>query len=390
MAGVLILLCLIALAQPALAQQSPNNRSIATAAVNDLLGHFWVGDAATGHVLDTYNGYARTGSDPRGILWERATFVSVLTSLYFATGDPSIKQRIASDWHHLNTEMKPWEVQTCGNGTENVGQDDAGWSALMFLNFYRVLGDPQALADAEGLFNHAYDRWHDDQMGGGLWYNDQHRFKSTYETALVLASVKIYEIIKDRSYLDRAISVYDWAQSKLKRSDGLFWCEEWPAGPQTVGGIHEAKSVTFLGGNMAMGVVAARLWRDTGDKEYLDQALAVARSIREHETDGTGHYLDDRDAYADGYFMGDWARDVLTLPGIQPADRELLIRTAGAIYQKDRTAGGYYGGSWNGPAESEGSAWWKAGFKPEQIMVSANAVNVIVAASQLETDQSPK
>lgn len=358
---------------------------MAVAAVNDLLRHFWVGNSASGHVLDTYNGYARTGPDPRGILWERATFVSVLTNLYLESHDPTIKQRMASDWRHLTGEMQPWELQTCGNGTQNVGQDDAGWSALMFLNYYWVLGDPQALTDAEGLFDHAYARWHDDQMGGGLWYNDQRRFKSTYETALVLAAVRIYEITKDRSYLDQALAVYDWAEAKLLRPDGLFWCEEWPSGPQTVGGIHEARSVSFLGGNMAMGVVAARLWRDTGEKKYLKQALALACAIREHETDGKGHYLDDRDAYADGYFMGDWARDVLTLPGALLADRELLIRTAGAIYKRDRTSTGYFGGSWNGPADGAGSAWWRAGFRPQQIMVSANAVSVIVAASELDS-----
>lgn len=383
MLGFLLSLLLIAPLCAAAGRSS--DRSMAVTATNDLLNHFWIGDASTGHVLDTYNGYARTiGPDRRGILWERATFVSILANLYQVSHNPTIKQRISSDWAHMKKGMQPWELQTCGDGTENVGQDDAGWSCLMYLNYYKVLGDPQALSDAEGLFDHAYTRWADDKLGGGLWYNDKRQFKSTYETALVLAAVKIYEITKDRSYLDRAVAVCDWAQSKLMRDDGLFWCEDFPSGPQTVGPIQEARSVTFLGGNMAMGVVDARLWRDTGEKIYLRRALAVAAAIRAHETDGAGHYLDDRDAYADGYFMGDWARDVLTLPGIPPADRELMRRTARAIFDHDRTVAGYYGGSWDGPAEGAGSAWWNANFRPEQIMVSANAVNVIVGAAQLD------
>src|SRR5579884_3955391 len=164
------------------AGEPPSDRAMAESAVSDLLTHFWVGNPATGHVLDTYNGYIRT-DDPRGILWERATFISVLANLYEATHDEAIKVRLAADWKHLGKEFQPWEVQTCGDGTENVGQDDAGWTSLMLLSYYKVLRDPVALKDAEGLVDHAFARWGDDQLGGGLWYNDKRQFKSTYETA---------------------------------------------------------------------------------------------------------------------------------------------------------------------------------------------------------------
>jgi hypothetical protein len=135
---------------------------------------------------------------------------------------------------------------------------------------------------------------------------------------------------------------------------------------------------------MAMGVVHARLFRDTGRDAYKERALRTAEAILAHETDGKGRYLDDRDAWANGYFMGEWAREVLTLPGIKSEHLDLLRRTAMAVYERSRTQNGYYGGCWSGPAEGDACPWYKAGAKPDQIMTSSSAVNVIVAAAALD------
>ena len=90
--------------------------------------------------------------------------------------------------------------------------------------------------------------------------------------------------------------------------------------------------------------------------------------------------MDDRDAWTNGVFAGDWAREVLSLPGAGSELRMALRKTADSIFAKARTQAGFFGGSWSGPAEGEGSVWWKKKSLPEQIMTSASAVNMIVAA----------
>src|SRR5689334_15298026 len=75
------------------APQQPSFRSMASAAVNDLLTHFWVGDAETGHIVDTYGGFGGQLKPPdeQGILWERATLIAALEDYHEVTKDPKIR-----------------------------------------------------------------------------------------------------------------------------------------------------------------------------------------------------------------------------------------------------------------------------------------------------------
>jgi predicted alpha-1,6-mannanase (GH76 family) len=364
-------------------------RDRAVAAANDLLHRFWVGDAKTGHLLDTWNGYP-CKDDSRGVLWERAMLQAVLDDLYQATRSEDLRRRIAADWTHIKRTLTVEERTSCGAGSQNRAQDDAGWSTLMYLRIYRTLRDPEALRDAKTLFTRACDRWTDDRLGGGAWYSDDRRFKSSYQASLVLAGIQLYDRTRDRGDLNRALALYRWCEKRLLRPDGLYWCEYGMDGPRSAGGIREAGSVTFLGGNMAMGAAHAMLYRRTGKEIYRKRAIRTADALSKFETDGEGRLLDDRDAWTNGYFMGDWVREVLTLKGLRPERKEIIRRTAESIERRDRTAAGYYGGCWGGPAEGEGCAWEKSRSMPEQAMTSASAIHVIVAAALMERKRDRK
>ena len=90
--------------------------------------------------------------------------------------------------------------------------------------------------------------------------------------------------------------------------------------------------------------------------------------------------MNDRDAWTEGTFAGDWAREVLSLPGITARHLTLLRTTADSIYTNART-NGFYGGSWSGPATGGGSLWWAIGSTPEQITTSSSSGNMIIAAA---------
>lgn len=100
------------------------------------------------------------------------------------------------------------------------------------------------------------------------------------------------------------------------------------------------------------------------------------------ENDGGGLLLNDRDANVEGFYMGDWAAEVLTLPRIGPEHAAALRRTATSIYAAARTPDGYYSGNWSGPAQGPLAVWGSGtSFIPQQIVISSNSVHVIVGAA---------
>ena len=79
--------------------------------------------------------------------------------------------------------------------------------------------------------NNAFKRWLDDQLGGGMWYRDQKDMKSLYQIGIVFSALQIYEATKDAAFYDRALNCYNWMESHLLRSDGLYWCDYNTSGP---------------------------------------------------------------------------------------------------------------------------------------------------------------
>jgi hypothetical protein len=369
--------------------QSMHFRSQAISAVNDLVNHFWVDNSGAGQIVNTWNGYTNSLPDLRGGLWERGTMYFVLDNLQRLTGDIALQQRLRADWQRTKTVYTAQELESCGQDSNiNWASDDAGWSALMYLAAYRATGDTNALNRAKGLVNAAFARWVDDQIEGGMWYSDARQIKSLYAVGILLSSLRIYELTGERWFMESTLRCYTWIERHLLRADGLYWCDynsSGPVGADRPNDIHEAGSVTFLGGNMGMGVLHAKLYRLTNEDEYRKRATRTAEALLNRLTQTNSVYINDRDAWAEGTFAGDWSREVLTLPGVSSKHWNVLRATADSIYSRARTTNGYYGGSWNGPADGTNSAWMRVGSTPQQIMTSASSVNMIVAAGFLES-----
>jgi hypothetical protein len=365
--------------------QSQSFQMLATNVVSDLLNNFWRGDPTNGQIVNTWNGYTNgTLPDARGALWERAMLYLVLDNFDRFQSNAIIRQMLLADWNRTKGVYSSNQLEACGQDSgANWAVDDAGWSALMYLAAYRATADPAALDRAKGLVNCSFDRWMDNQLGGGMWYRDLKDIKSLYQAAVVMASFRIFELTGEQSFFDRAMSCCVWMETYLLRPDGLYWVDYDVTGPIGKGrpdDIHEAGSVVSLGGAMAMGVLHARLYRMTSNNVYRLRAIRTAEALANRLVTVGGLYLNDRDAWTQGVFAGDWAREVLSLPGIAARHLTLLRTTADSIYTHART-NGLYGGSWSGPATGAGSRWWEVGSRPEQIMTSSSSANLIVSAS---------
>jgi hypothetical protein len=351
--------------------------------VNDLYRHFWVGSETTGHVLPTWGGQYNP-SFPNGSMWEHAQMLRTMMDLYRVNPDPALLTRIKSDWSWVVAHVGAQGLTKVGAGTNMNWSDDAGWSALMYLDVYRETGTANALSYAATLFNNTYTRWADDTYGGGLWYTDEHLQKSVYQVSIILAGLRLYDLTGSPAYRDRALSLYNWVDSHLARGNGLYYVDYNANGPaKNNAPPKQASSDTMLAGNMAMAVAAARLYRATNDPAYLEKAIRTANAILAVENDGGGVLLNDRDANVEGFYVADWVAEVLTLPGIGPEHAEAIRRTASSIYAAARTPDGYYSGNWSGPAQGPLVVWGKdgRGFIPQQIVISANSVHMIVGAA---------
>ena len=205
--------------------------------MEDLLAHFWTGGLTEGCVVPTSHGYplpcpAPSGSArSRGGLWERAMMVFAMDGLYRATGDPTIAQRLQTEWTRLKTLYTPEELEAAG-GPLHPACDDSGWDALFYLTLYRHSRDRAALDRAKGLLNNTFGRWLDGELGGGLWYDNQRQAKSLYAVAVVIAALDAAEATGDAAMKGKAVGCYQWMESNLFRPDGIYWADRGRQGPR--------------------------------------------------------------------------------------------------------------------------------------------------------------
>lgn len=367
---------------------SPDYRAMAERAVDDLVRHHWVGDAGTGHIRADWTGRV-TKEGPRGSIWEPGMMVIALESRLQTSKDPILRQRIDAEWKFMRRNFDAKELGTVGDGSYPPALDDAICSVEVYLTVYRATGESRCLDFSKGVMDYIWKRWHDEELGGGCWYTDKRESKSLVNVDVALEALRLYEITGERKWWDRAISLYEWSEARMRRPDNLYGTAmkdgSIEGGPDIGRTSH---GFTLIGHNMAVGIMQARLYRDTGRISYRNRAFETAKAIRQFESDGGGRYASDD---ATGQFVGEWAAEVLTLPGIPKEDEDMLRLTARAIATNDRTPEGWYGECWNGPL---GAACPRNGGDVvdgreirkgwEKLTVNANATSVIIAASALD------
>lgn len=391
--------------------ESNNLLDIAIAAQNDMYKNFWTGSPTTGNIMKEDHGYLTTGKQT--MIWAHAMMLFGMEAMYDVTGDEEIKDRITAQWNFTKENFTEEQLVRPGQ-SPNIAVDDAGWDAMAYMLFYRITKDEYALKVTKELIDNSYEFWKDGEIGNGLWYlknnntEESQKWKSIYSTGLMLAALEYYEVKKDEKLLSDTLALYQWIEENLLRngkkvygditvdcSDNLYWADfnvdretrtekNGPDGGLRPNDINEAGSVSFLGGNMAMAVIHAKLFKITGDEKYKLRALETVKAINVGPYNKKGIYVNDRDAWTTAAFMKWWVQEVLTLPGITEEDKAILKNTAISIYNSSRTSEGFYDGSWSVLIKGSISKWTTAGSKPEQLMTSANSANVIFAAALME------
>jgi hypothetical protein len=158
--------------------------------------------------------------------------------------------------------------------------DDNEWVGLLDSQRYLTSGDRTALGRAEQIFALIRSGWDTDPShadpGGtfwtqATWSNDRNTVSNMPAAELGL---RLYQITRQRSYLDWSLRMYNWTNEHLQSPSGLYWDHIDLAG--TV-------EPTFWSYNQGVPVgVDVLLYQVTHDRGYLDRARRVATAAYDY------------------------------------------------------------------------------------------------------------
>jgi hypothetical protein len=304
--------------------------------------------------------------------------------------------------------------------------DDAAWAINYLIQSYAATGDDRALKDAKALLPAILKHWADPDVAPvslgmlkaspyGVLYAtpsgdpDHQGVSSIYESMIANAALEIDCASTDEGELAYAKATFAWARKYLRQTSTGVYYAELDIRPRRADGsanLHYLKPIgddlgapvrgldpTYIGGTMAMGVLASRLYKLTGEASYLAEARSTAAAIARSDTylRSGGALVNARDPWTDGYWAPAYAAEVLSLPGVDPAHRlrDAMVATAASILSR-RTVDGYYGADWTGPERNpwNGSMTWvedatrRAGSGagqalPNQIMTSTTSASMV-------------
>ena len=157
--------------------------------------------------------------------------------------------------------------------------DDNEWIGLELVQWYRMTGDPAALARARQIFELVVFGWDTDPThpvpwrhvldAGAVEPGPQHRLERRRVRSSASSSTRSpSDAAQKAHYLEWSTKMYDWVNGCLLAPNGLYWDHIDLAGniEKTQWSYNQG---TMIGAN-------ALFYRITGDRVYLDRANAIA------------------------------------------------------------------------------------------------------------------
>lgn len=159
------------------------------------------------------------------------------------------------------------------NGNDRY-YDDNVWVGLSMADLYNQTQDDRFLEKAEMVWKYLM-KGYDDTCGGGINWKEMNGATNTKHTCstapAAVLGCKLYQITKDKTYLNIAIELYSWLQKYMQDpSDYLYYDNMGPSmNPSTA-------KYSYNSGQPMM--AACLLYKLTGNEEYLKNAQRIAES----------------------------------------------------------------------------------------------------------------
>jgi hypothetical protein len=272
----------------------------------------------------------------------------------------------------------------CANGSSCGSWSDVPeWDAIALLDEYRVTGDRVALAKAKAAFafveqSRAYalgacSQIDYQQPGGGT---NQLKTLET-DSNLIKAALLLYRATGVPAYLAAGRARYTAARAYfLDPKANLYTAYVFDDGKACVQLPH--RFFASVNGNMIWNGV--QLFRDSGVRSYLDQAIATAKAVALDLNDGRGIFAD---LQAENDIVEPLVEGMDVLAGEHQAfARGWIIRNAAAALSA-RAPDGSFGRFFDGPPpETTVTAWQTNGGLAVEIAAASLAPNTVVPTTQ--------
>ncbi len=224
--------------------------------------------------------------------WPQAHAMDVMVDAYMRTGEKRYKDIFPLWWdgaprYNFAGKMNPKDPWW------NVFVDDMEWIALAQIRMFEATGDTKYIAKARQMYDDwVWPTWGPEDeapwYGGITWKTDVEKSKnacSNGPAALIAARMyRFYDKARFKNgkpreaYLNEAIKIYTWEKNNLfDKKTGAVYDHMTLEGKIQKKWIFTYNQGTFLG-------AAHELYRITGDKQYLADAVMAAKYVIERMT----------------------------------------------------------------------------------------------------------
>ena len=229
--------------------------------------------------------YPNTQTNPYSYVWPYSQAAIAAEDL---AGVPGAGRKASEEADRRIAAYEPyWNAGTTPKGYDSyvrppLGQggdkfyDDNEWIGLNLIQRYKRTGDRAALARAKEIFALVVHGWDTDPShpcAGGVfwtqapWSQDRNTVSNGPGAEL---GAHLYLLTRDQSYLTWAQRMYKWAQDCMLAPNGLYWDHI-----DLAGNVEKTQWSYNQGVMLGAGVL---LYKATGDRQYLNDAKAVAKA----------------------------------------------------------------------------------------------------------------
>ncbi|MDR0863883.1 MAG: T9SS type A sorting domain-containing protein [Candidatus Symbiothrix sp.] len=233
------------------------------------------------YLSPTQNIYrAKYNKEPVAAVWTQAIFLDMAVNAYKRTNSEEYLALLDRLFKGNKAEYADfiWTVDRYPNGWFIF--DDIMWWVISLARLHEITGDETYLNLSVSGFDRVWNgangkRGSYDPVNGGMYWNwtDGDGGKMAcinYPT--VIAAMTLYNITKDEVYLDKAKEIYAWAKINLfDATKGRVADSNHGGGPAWT--LHTYNQATCMG-------AAVMLYKETGDKEYLEEAVITANYLK--------------------------------------------------------------------------------------------------------------
>jgi uncharacterized protein YyaL (SSP411 family) len=180
--------------------------------------------------------------------------------------------------------IEGFDVQP-GPKTSDRYYDDNAWLVLALAEVYELTKDRKYLDRSLATFRFVMSG-EDDKLGGGLYWREVEKTsKNTCTNApAIVSALRLHQLTKDDKHLETAKRIHAWTREKLQDEDGLFWDN------LRMDGRIDRRKFSY---NSALMIRANCLFHEiTGEASYLEEARRVATAAEKRWIRGNGAVAD--------------------------------------------------------------------------------------------------